>query len=101
LETVGSEEALADVTEVFLQDTARTLSALRADVRDGRAAEVRRNAHALKSTAASFGASHLSDLCRRLEDLGRSEHLEDAAPIVDAVAAEFATVRKALEDLRR
>ena len=96
LETVGGEEAFQDVMTTFLEDTERSLDALRADLAAERTTEVRRRAHSLKSTAATFGASRLSDLSRRLEDLGRSGHLEHATALVDDLSAEFARVREAL-----
>ena len=80
----------------FLEDTERILAALRNDVEAGRASEVRRHAHSLKSTAASFGASNLSDLSRRLEDLGRTGRLEGAQALVEDIAMEFARVGTAL-----
>jgi len=95
-ETVGGEKALSEVMTTFLEDTERILAGLRTDVLVGRAGEIRRQAHSLKSTAASFGASHLSDLCRRLEDLGRSDRLEGAMPLVEQMADEFTRVREAL-----
>jgi PAS domain S-box-containing protein len=94
--TVGGQEALEEVMTTFLEDTDRILAELRSDAAAGRAAEVRRHAHSLKSTAASFGASALSDLCRRLEELGQADHLEDAPALIEDVAAEFARVRAAL-----
>jgi HPt (histidine-containing phosphotransfer) domain-containing protein len=94
--TVGGEEALDEVMTTFLEDTAGILAALRSDVDAGRADEVRRHAHSLKSTAASFGASRLSDLSRRLEDLGRTAQLESAGALVGDMSAEFARVREAL-----
>jgi HPt (histidine-containing phosphotransfer) domain-containing protein len=94
--TVGGDEALQEVMTTFLEDTVRILVLLPSEIDAGRSAEVRRQAHSLKSTAASFGASHLSELCRRLEDLGRAGRLEGAAALVEAIAAEFARVREAL-----
>jgi PAS domain S-box-containing protein len=94
--TVGGQDALEEVMTTFLHDTDRILAELRSDAAAGRAAEVRRHAHSLKSTAASFGASALSDLCRRLEELGQAGRLEDAPALIEDVAAEFARVRTAL-----
>jgi PAS domain S-box-containing protein len=94
--TVGGQEALEEVMTTFLEDTERILGELRADAAAGRAAEVRRHAHSLKSTAASFGASDLSDLCRRLEELGQADRLDGAPALVEDIAEEFARVRIAL-----
>ena len=87
---------MQEVMTTFLEDTERILGELRSDAASGRAAEVRRHAHSLKSTAASFGASALSDLCRRLEELGQADRLEDAPALIEDVAGEFARVRVAL-----
>jgi len=94
--TVGGQEALEEVLTTFLEDTERILAELKSDATAGRAAEVRRRAHSLKSTAASFGASALSDLCRALEELGQAGRLEGARELIEDIAAEFARVRTAL-----
>jgi HPt (histidine-containing phosphotransfer) domain-containing protein len=94
--TVGSDEALGEVTATFLEDTERTLEALRADVEAGAAAEVRRRAHSLKSTAASFGASRMADLSRTLEQMGFTGGLDGAGRVVADLADEFARVRERL-----
>jgi DNA-binding response OmpR family regulator len=95
-ETVGSDEALGEVTATFLEDTERTLEALRADVEAGAAAEVRRRAHSLKSTAASFGATRMADLSRTLEQMGFTGGLDGAGRVVADLATEFARVRERL-----
>jgi CheY-like chemotaxis protein len=95
-ETVGGEQALGELTQTFLRDTTRLLSELRADLEAGRTPEVRRHAHTLKSTAASFGASELSDLCRRLEDLAREGSLAGAAALLAEIEAAFARARTEL-----
>jgi PAS domain S-box-containing protein len=94
--TVGGQEALEEVMTTFLEDTDRIVAALRSDTAAGRADEVRRHAHSLKSTAASFGASVLSDLCRHLEELGQAGRLEGAPALIEDIAAEFVRVRAAL-----
>jgi PAS domain S-box-containing protein len=95
-ETVGTEQALAELTQTFLGDTDRLLEELRLDLEAGRAAEVRRHAHTLKSTAASFGATELSALCRRLEDLAGEGSLDGAAELLPRIDAEFSRVRTTL-----
>jgi CheY-like chemotaxis protein/HPt (histidine-containing phosphotransfer) domain-containing protein len=94
--TVGGDEALDEVLTTFLEDTERILAALEADIGDGKADEVRRHAHSLKSTAASFGATVLSDLCRRLEELAHGGALEGAGDLAKGIAEEFARVRRTL-----
>jgi CheY-like chemotaxis protein/HPt (histidine-containing phosphotransfer) domain-containing protein len=96
--TVGSEEAMREVTATFFEDTDHTLAVLRAEVQAGRASEVRRRAHSLKSTAASFGATRLADLSRTLEQYGFTGSLDGAAALVAEIAAEFARVKRQLQE---
>ena len=95
-ETVGGREALAELAGTFLEDSQRLLAVLRESVGERRAEEAHRHAHTLKSTAASFGASNLSDLCRELEARALTGSFEGAETLVDAIDAEFARVRTAL-----
>jgi PAS domain S-box-containing protein len=95
-ETVGGEEALGELTQTFIRDTTRLLSDLRRDLEAGRTSDVRRHAHTLKSTAASFGASELSELCRRLEDLARGGSLDGGALLLAEIEAAFARARTEL-----
>jgi PAS domain S-box-containing protein len=97
-ETIGGPDALAELTRTFLDDSERLLSELRQSVEAGRVEEVRRHAHTLKSTAASFGATELSDLCRRLEALAQTGSLDGAGDLVEAIVARFAGVRTALQE---
>jgi PAS domain S-box-containing protein len=95
-ETVGGDEPLAELTRTFLADSERLLSELRESVEAGRTEEIRRHAHTLKSTSASFGASELSRLCRRLEDLALRESLDGATALLAEIQAAFARVRTEL-----
>jgi CheY-like chemotaxis protein len=95
-ETVGGEEDLAELVAIFLRDTARLLVELGHSLEAGRADEARRHAHTLKSTAASFGATRLTELCRRIESLAKGGSVEEAGGFLAEVDAEFSRVRAAL-----
>jgi CheY-like chemotaxis protein len=97
-ETIGGPEALTELTRTFLDDSERLLSEVSQSVEAGRMEDVRRHAHTLKSTAASFGATELSDLCRRLEEQAQAGSLDGAGDLVEAIVAEFARVRTALDE---
>jgi len=94
--TAGDDDTLAELVQVFLTDTDRLLSDLRAQAKDGATEKVRRAAHTLKSTAASFGASHLSELSRRLEDMGARGRIEEAPALIRQIETEYHSVRGAL-----
>jgi len=55
-------------------------------------------AHTLKSSSANVGARMLSDLCRELEELGRSGSLENAATKFSQLHNEYQRVDAALSD---
>jgi PAS domain S-box-containing protein len=96
----GTDEFLQSLVGTFLEDAPRQLEALRTAVAQGDGPTARRAAHTLKSTAAAFGATALSDLCRELEELARDGDVEAAAPLVARVESEYATVASALEAVR-
>ena len=43
---------------------------------------VRKSAHTLKSSSANLAALNLSSLCKNLEDAGRGQKLQHAAPLL-------------------
>ena len=97
-DAVGSDEAVAQLARTFVDDTERIMADLRADIASGRPAEARRLAHSLKSTAATFGASDLSNLCRELETVAEGDSLEGAKDILARIQDEFARVRAAIAE---
>ena len=62
-------------------------------------AEIRRIAHALKSSSATFGALKFSALCRELENMGETGVLEGSAELITQMKAEYNNVKIALEAL--
>jgi CheY-like chemotaxis protein len=94
--TVGTPEALASLADTFLADTESILDGLRGAIGRGDAAEVRRLAHSLKSTAASFGATELSTLSRRLEELATAGSTDGGPELLAQMEAELPRVREAL-----
>jgi HPt (histidine-containing phosphotransfer) domain-containing protein len=63
----------------------------------GQAAEVRRAAHTLKSTSATFGAKALSELARQLEYRARDGILEGVEALLDQIQAAYERTWAALE----
>lgn len=90
-----------ELVDLYLKDAPRLL----ADIRHGLDAAARdqwtRAAHSLKSSSAQVGALRLSELCRRLEQVGRnnggSDAKEyDAEDLVCQIEQEFPLVQDAL-----
>ena len=91
-DATGNDPAfLAELIDTYLADAPSLLTAMRDAMAAGDSATLRRAAHTLKSSSATFGAGRLADVCRRLE------HGDGVAPALVAQAEEeFSRVRTAL-----
>ena len=99
LATFGEEgsEVLSGLVRTFLQDAPQLIATVRRGLEDGSPETVQRAAHTLKSTGATFGALGLTELCSRLEALGRAGTLEGAGEVAGQVEAEYEKVRAWLD----
>jgi signal transduction histidine kinase/DNA-binding response OmpR family regulator/HPt (histidine-containing phosphotransfer) domain-containing protein len=96
------ETAVAELIELYLSDTPPLLESLQqaCDARD--AAVVRRTAHTLKSSSASFGALRLSSLCRDVEMMGKAGTLDDVPARLPLIRGAFEQAKAALQaEMRR
>jgi len=96
LDRPGEQSFLAEMIQIFFEDSPPRLAALRTALARGDAEEVTDVAHALKGSCANFGAQTLERLCRGLESCGRSGRLDGADALLEEVFAEYARVRAAL-----
>jgi HPt (histidine-containing phosphotransfer) domain-containing protein len=98
LANVGDADFVAELAGNFLAEAPVQVAELRRAAERGDAAELRRIAHTLKSNAATFGASGLTEACRTLEHAadGASDRWAD---LVERVEAELAGVTPALREL--
>jgi HPt (histidine-containing phosphotransfer) domain-containing protein len=81
----------------FYQDSERLLAQAGEALAQGQAEDLRRAAHSLKSTGATFGAMALSAAARELEYLARAGTLDEAAGHIAHVESEYAKAKAALE----
>ncbi len=96
LEANGSSGLLERAVESYLAATPDRIAALRDALDNGEPKRVREQAHALKSSSATLGATRLAELCARLESMAREQDLEEASELGAAVATEFERVKEAL-----
>jgi HPt (histidine-containing phosphotransfer) domain-containing protein len=79
---------------VYLEDTPKSLALLDLAVKNDNIDALIAPAHSLKSTSANLGATHLSELAKRLEQGARSNTLPMApAVMVAQLVAEYQRVR--------
>ncbi len=91
---------LGELIDTYVADMPQQLAAIRRALEVGDAEAVRRAAHSLKSNSATFGALGLSQLCRELEERGRTGSLDGAADLVARVEAAYGEVEPALRAVR-
>ena len=96
----GDQAVLGELIDSFLTDAPALLAEMQHAVDAQDAATLHRAAHTLKSNAADFGARTLSELCRELEALGKTDSLTDAADLVTAATTAYAPVADALTTLQ-
>ncbi len=99
LQDEGEPDLVAEVVQLFLDDSPRRVIAIRAAAVAGDASQLGKAAHGLKGSAANVGAVRLRALCERLEHMGKAGHTAIGAPLVDELEREYARVQAALEPL--
>jgi HPt (histidine-containing phosphotransfer) domain-containing protein len=96
MEDEDDPDMLAEIVGLYLGRAPELLQALQEAVATRDAEPLRIAAHTLKSSSANVGARALADLCRELEELGRSGSLDNAASKLSLVYDEYRRVDAAL-----
>ena len=94
--TGGDAGFVAELIDQFMAEAPELVAVARAGLEAGDADEVRRAAHTLKSNAATFGAHHLAERSRGLEEAAKHRALEDGSRQLAGIAGELDLVREAL-----
>jgi HPt (histidine-containing phosphotransfer) domain-containing protein len=101
LESVGGDrEFLGELMDTFFEDTAGQLAAIQQALATGDAEALRRAAHSLKSNSLNFGATALAELCKELEERGKTGALAGGAELATQIEAGYEEAKRALEALR-
>ena len=93
----AGQDLFAQVTVLFLADADSLRAALRDAIARHDAAAIVGAAHTLGGASANLGATRLASLCARLSATAASGALLGTAALLDAVEAEMAKVRAALD----
>ena len=91
---------LREVCDSFLGDAPERIRAVQTALEQADAEALEQTAHALKSLSSCIGAMCLFQLCKSLEDIGKSNCIEPALPLMEEVVSEYATVQLAVEAYR-
>ena len=96
----GDLAFFGELLDAYFLDVPRLLSELRHAVSNQQPQQLQLSAHSLKSASATFGALHLTAMCKELEFMGRANTLNGADELVLRVEAEYARVQASLESIR-
>ena len=96
--TLGDEvdAILPELVDQFIANGHQLIEQMRSALAQGQADDLRRAAHTLKSTAATFGARDLAEAARELETRARDGDLAVAAAHVEGICRAFAEAREVL-----
>jgi len=84
------------IIQLFLEETAKRLARMGRAMDPGERELLSREAHSLKSAAATFGCRHLAELARDLEDVAPTIALAPLAARLSALGDAYHEVREAL-----
>jgi histidine phosphotransfer protein HptB len=99
LKEISGEDFINDLIDAFLDESPGMLAGIESARASGDVESFRRNAHSLKSNAATFGANELAALAKELETMGREGNLEIGTRL-EALKESFAAVTESLKGLR-
>jgi signal transduction histidine kinase/CheY-like chemotaxis protein len=98
MEDEDDPHMLAEIIGLYLGKASELLQALQTAVANKDAEALRIAAHTLKSSSANVGARMLADLCRELEEAGRSGSLDNSATKLSLLFDEYGRVDAALSE---
>lgn len=96
----AGDQFIAEIIEVFLADLSERVRKISLQMGEGDHAGVAATAHAIRGSSGHFGATHLIELSREVEDQARSKETDGLQPIIDSLLEEAERVRAALEAFR-
>jgi CheY-like chemotaxis protein len=94
-----ADAMLPGLIENFYKDAPKLIADAHRTLEQKQTVELRRAAHTLKSTSATFGAMALAALARELEFKARDGALEGAGELLTRIQAEYARAKAALQAL--
>jgi PAS domain S-box-containing protein len=97
----GDQELLADLAELFLEDSPGKMADIRKSIEGKDLTGLERAAHSLKGSVGTFGARQAFDAAFALEKTARNGDLAECSRLYAALEAEMETLKPELLRLRR
>ena len=96
LQQPGGPDLVKKVLGNYFASSPLLLDTIHKGIADADPTSIHQAAHSLKSSSANLGALHLSDLCKKMESLGRAGSIDGAAELMVQIEAAYGAVRKEL-----
>lgn len=97
LDPDGSSGILPQIINSYLSDAPALIQGMRAALAAKDMTTLARNAHSLKSTSLSLGATRVSEIAREMEVAGKSLAIETCPMLLMALTAEYAAAERLLQ----
>ncbi len=94
----GNLDAAQELVDLYLQQTRDQLDRLKSQHANRSAAEVQRTAHSCAGASATCGILVMTPLFKRVEHLASESELDQVAPLLDELEANFSRVEAGLKD---
>ncbi|MGH7935928.1 MAG: Hpt domain-containing protein, partial [Chthoniobacterales bacterium] len=88
----GDKQLLQEIAVLFIEECPRAVGQIQEAVARGDAAKLENAAHALKGSVANFGARNAVEAAFRLEQMGRTNQISDAAGMLVKLESALAVV---------
>jgi HPt (histidine-containing phosphotransfer) domain-containing protein len=96
----AGDQFIAEIIEVYVADLSERVHKISLQMSAGDISAVAATAHAIKGSSGHFGALHLIELSREVEDRARRKQTDGLQATIDSMIAEAERVRTALEAFR-
>ena len=103
LQEIGDadDDVLNEVIGIYLGEAPKRVDGIRKAIAEQDAMHLAGESHALRSSSGNVGATRVTDLCTRLEAIGRAGGTDGAAEIFLQLESEYARAEDALRKLRQ
>jgi len=91
---------LVEVIGMFLEDAPTRIREIEQGLASGDIKLLERAAHSLKSASANVGATQLSSICRRIEEIARQERSDGIAELIPESNKAWAEAAEALRSIQ-
>jgi CheY-like chemotaxis protein len=93
----NAAKMLAQLINCYLAESPILMQAMQTAVTNGEPTQLQRAAHTLKASSATLGATHLANLCKEMEYMGRNQDLTEASSKLLSIETEYERVKVALQ----